>query len=239
MAFEFLSYPALDLWRLDATPRRRLKAACARSIRTREPLRRRVTHSADLKLGVTGRKNGAVMRRAFFFALAVLPIACASTSGADRPEWVNRPRAYDDNDRILYAVGAKKGIKNPVLLKTAADNQARAAMTAILNTYSASLMKDYMSSTSASAEPGATSEEQLVESVVKTFSNGYLSGVEIVENWRDPNDGTLYSLARLDLSNFSEALSKAEALSDRLRERVRRSADRAFADLDREIEKQD
>ena len=180
------------------------------------------------------------MKRLFVMAFAVVPLACASTPAkvaVDTPEWVNSGGSmYSGEPNVLYAVGAKSGIKNPGLLRKAADNQARAEMAATFQTYTASLMKDYAASIS-TGDLENPAEEQLVESVVKTFSSGYLSGVQIVKHWKDPNDGTLYSLARLDLGGFMDKLAKAKDLNEAVKQRVRRSAERAFAELEREEEK--
>lgn len=181
-------------------------------------------------------------RLVFVMALAVVPfaVACGGSSKtvkSDKPEWVDNGGAmFSGEPNVLYAVGAKSGIKNPGLLRKAAANQARAEMAATFNLYTASLMKDYSASIS-TGDLSNASEEQLVESAVKTFSSGYLSGVQVVKFYKDPADNTMYALARLDLDGFMDKIAKAKDLSQKVKERVRRSAERAFAEVEREEEK--
>lgn len=191
-------------------------------------------------------------RLAMTFALATaLPLAACGGSqntsqgptspggpAVEYPDWVMKGSgAFGGEQRALYAVGAKSGIRNPALQRTAADNQARAEMQKVMNTYSASLMKDYAASTTA-GDFSASSEEQHVEQAVKTFAAGSLSGVQIVDHWIHPVDGTMYSLARLDMDGFEDMIEKSKELNGKVKERVKRAAAKAFADLEREEAKQ-
>jgi hypothetical protein len=119
------------------------------------------------------------------------------------PEWVTRGSVVYNGS--MFGVGAVSGIKNPSHARTTADNRARKEISKIMETYSASLMKDYAASTTAN---GATSEEQRVEEAVKTFSAQLLTGVEIVNHWVDDRSGTIYAQAEL---NFERAREVAAA----------------------------
>ena len=119
--------------------------------------------------------------------------------------------------------------------KTSAENRARAEIAKIFKTYSASLMKDYMASTTA-GDMSASSEEQHIESAIKTFSSATLSGVQIVNSWVHP-DGTWYSLARLDLDKFTAALEKIKELNSQVRDYVRQNAKKVHLDLESEEKK--
>ncbi|MEQ8273832.1 MAG: LPP20 family lipoprotein [Deltaproteobacteria bacterium] len=188
------------------------------------------------------------MNRFAFAALTLaLPtlVACSGSSNqesqlsahgpvVEHPEWVTRGSgAFGGETRVIYAVGAKSGIKNPALLRSAAGNQARAEMQKIFETYTASLMKDYAASTTA-GDFSASSEEQHVEQAVKTFAAGTLNGVEIVEQWIHPVDGTFYALARLDFEKFMGMLDQSKELNAKVKERVKRAAEKSFAELERE-----
>ena len=184
-------------------------------------------------------------RLAIVMAFAAAPLAACGGGSAkgpttpggtavEYPEWVMRGSgAFGGEKNVFYAVGAKSGVKNPALLRAAADNQARAEMQKTFETYTASLMKDYASSI-ATGDLTNSSEEQMVEQAVKTFAAGTLNGVQVVQHWIHPVDGTMYSLARLDLDGFMDQLDKANELSAKVKERVRRSAERSFAELERE-----
>ena len=159
--------------------------------------------------------------------------APANFQGIEYPDWVLKGSgAYSgDAGQVFYGVGSVTGIKNHALARTPADNRARADLAKVFETYSASLMKDYMASTMAG---DAVSEEQHVENVIKTFSAQTLSGVQVVDHWFHPADGTVFALARLDLSAFTDSLEKMNELNGKVKEYVKKNAERAHMDLERE-----
>ncbi len=185
-------------------------------------------------------------RLALTFAL-VLPMAVACggsktnegqiTPGGpvvEYPEWVNKGSgAFGGEKKVMYGVGSASGIRNHSLARTTADNRARAEIQKIFETYSASLMKDFQESVTA-GDFSASDESQMVTNAIKTFSAGTLNGVEVVDHWIHPVDGTIYSLARLDMDGFADNLSKAKELNEKVRERVKRAAEKSFADLEAE-----
>jgi len=166
---------------------------------------------------------------------------CASTKGSiapSGPAWVNKGSGAfsDGGTKAFYGVGAVTGVQNKPLAVTAADNRARAEITKIFETYSASLMRDYARSTTA-GDMQKTSEEQDIQQATKTFSAATLSGVVIVDHWQDPGDGTFYSLARLDLDKMKENIDKAKELNAAVRDYVRNNSEKAFSNLETEEEK--
>lgn len=178
---------------------------------------------------------------------ALLPISifgCAGRQPAatQPPEWVTKGSGAfkDAGNKVFYGVGAITGVRNKPLAQTASENRARAEITKIFETYTASLMKDYSASTTgggAVTSASATSEEQYVEQAIKTFSAATLNGVMIIDHWTDPSDGTLYSLARLDLENFKNSLDKIKELNSAVRDYVKKNAEKSFEGLATEEEK--
>lgn len=160
--------------------------------------------------------------------------------GVDYPDWVTKGSGAFDagEERIFYGVGSVTGIKNHALARTTADNRGRAEIAKIFEVYSASLMKDYMASTTA-GDMTASAEEQHVEQAIKTFSAATLSGVQIIDHWFHPTDGTVYALAKLDLNSFKDNLGKMNELSDRVRDYVKKNADRVHGDLSAEEAKRE
>lgn len=192
-------------------------------------------------------------RLALTFAALVLPsvIACgggdktnqgqlsANTPVVEYPEWVNKGSgAFGGEKKVFYGVGSASGIRNHSLARSTADNRARAEISKTFEVYSASLMKDYSASITA-GDMSASSEEQMVSSAVKTFSANTLNGVEIVDHWIHPTTGEIYALARLDIAGFMDQLDKAKELNAKVKEAVKRSAEKAFADLEAEEAKQE
>ncbi len=158
----------------------------------------------------------------------------SNLKGIDYPEWVLKGSGAFGGEagRVFYGVGSVSGIKNHALARTTSDNRARAEIAKIFEVYSASLMKDYMASTTA-GDMSASSEEQHVEQAIKTFSAQTLSGVQIVDHWFHP-DGTVYALAQLDLEGFTNALDRMKELSTEVRDYVRKNAEKVHMDLENE-----
>ena len=94
------------------------------------------------------------------------------------------------------------------------------------------MMKDYMASTTA-GDMSASSEEQHIESTIKTVAKETMSGVQIVDHWYHP-DGTVYARAELDLNSFTNNLDKMKELNTKVRDYVRKNAERSFMDLESE-----
>ena len=149
--------------------------------------------------------------------------------GVDFPEWVVKGSgAFGGESKVFSGVGSVNGIKNEALARTTAANRARNEIAKIFNVYSASLMKDYMASTTA-GDMTASSEEQHVEQAIKTFVAENLSGIEITEYWFHPDGDTIYALAKMDLEKFTDAMTKMKELSAEVRDYVRKNAERGPA----------
>lgn len=151
------------------------------------------------------------------------------------PAWVIQGAGAfkESKESAFYGVGSAANIKNASLLRTTADNRARADLAKTFQFYSASLMKDYMSSTVAD-DPNVTSDEQHVEQAIKTVTDVTLSGVQIVEHWQNPSTMEMYSLARIDLDAFKGNLEKAEQLDRKVRDYIKENADRLHEELNAE-----
>ncbi len=150
------------------------------------------------------------------------------------PEWVWKGSGAFDTDKgkVFYGVGVASGISNKALLRSTADNRARAEVAKVLETYVAVLSKDYMASTTA-GDMSASSEEQHVETALKTFSKTTLHGASIVDRWLDREDGTFYSLCELDMYAFKDALDKHKELDSKVRDYVRENAEKMHGELEK------
>ncbi|MFQ5598620.1 MAG: LPP20 family lipoprotein [Nitrospiria bacterium] len=165
-------------------------------------------------------------------------VACGGKGvrvGDGAPDWVHRGSgAFLENDqKAFYGVGAITGVNNAPLARKAADNRARAEISQMFETYSASLMRDYAASTTA-GDLKKTGEEQSIESTIKTFSATTLSGVMIIDHWNDPSSDVFYSLARLDLVKFKDHIDEARGLNADVKAFVKENAEKAFENLEKE-----
>ncbi|MFH1619635.1 MAG: hypothetical protein ABIG11_06985 [bacterium] len=158
--------------------------------------------------------------------------AVTSPIAAQAPAWVNQGSgAFKDGN--FYGVGIVSGIQNRALAVDTADSRARAKIAEVFSTYIAKLTKDYMASTTA-GDMQSSSEEQNVTVALKSFSQTTLSGVTIVDHWKDPADGSMFALAKLDLVGVKASLESAKELDAKVRDYVRANADKAFEDLSAE-----
>lgn len=154
------------------------------------------------------------------------------------PEWVKKGSGAfgGEKGKVFYGVGSSTGINNSSLLRTTADNRARNEVAKIFEVYTASLMKDYAASTTA-GDFSATSEEQHVEQAIKTVTAATLNGVEIVDHWQNPDTMELFSMARLDLESFKNNMDKMKELNAKVKEYVRKNAEKLHDQLEKEEEK--
>ena len=118
-----------------------------------------------------------------------------------QPAWVDRGSAAikGDTGRTFYGVGAASGVKEPALLRSAADNRARAELAKVLATFTRALMQDHAGADGA----------QNVEQALKTVTAASLDGVEVVDRYVGA-DGTLYALAALDAERMGPAIAQAK-----------------------------
>lgn len=179
---------------------------------------------------------------AIVLSMGVIVLGCASPTPVQElkkevkaPDWVVKGSgAFDkDKENVFYGVGSASGIRNNSLLRTTADNRARNEIAKVFEVYTASLMKDYMASTSAT-DPKAVSEEQHVEQAIKTVTSMTLNGVEIIDHWQNPESGEFYSLAKMDLATFKNNIDKVKELNDKVKEFIRQDADRLHDELAKE-----
>jgi hypothetical protein len=152
----------------------------------------------------------------------------------DLPEWVLNPRQVEGGD--LYGVGITSGVRNKALAIKTSENRAIANIARVFEVKVEALMQDYMSSTL--AEDMDSSEEQDIINAQRTLIDQSVSGIVIVNRYIDPEDGTVYVRARLDIETFEENLDKLNTISLKVKEYVKKNARQAFEELDEQLEKE-
>lgn len=180
----------------------------------------------------------------FVFLLLGLPMAqlgCAHTGGATAisdvqyPPWVLRGSGVglgaDQNSQAFFGVGQISGMRNVALARSTADNRARAELARALDDFYAQLLSAWAQEQSSSTATLGDSRtgirgnvEQLAkeqaspEQLIKTLSAAALPSVQIVEHWFHPEDGAVFSLARLELTQMRDNLARSRELTQPLRE---------------------
>ena len=164
------------------------------------------------------------------------------------PEWVLKgPGAFKDSTgRVIWGVSSVSGVKNASLQRIVADDRARNAVAKVFQVHSKSLSKDLVAHAMA-GNLEATSEEQGIETGIKTSVEQILRGVMIVAHWEHPGRNELFSLARLDLDQFKndlntefssnktnpneEYLKNTETFPEETKESIKKSADTFFQQM--------
>ena len=161
------------------------------------------------------------------------------------PKWVNnKGAAFSGEKRVLYGVGSASGVRNPTLRRKAAEGQSRRDLAETLQVYVAALQKQFMAETTAGAMD-KTSVEQHIQDTMKQVTNATLTGAEIVEYWEHPMRNEAYALARLDVEKIGKVMDGMatadgayKELDAKMRDFVRRNADKAHDELNQELQKQ-
>ncbi len=145
---------------------------------------------------------------------------------SDAPDWVNIGTQAVDNEagRLLQGVGMAAAMNDSSLQRSTADNRARTEIARILSTYVDSTIKDY------SAMSGTDSNAN-IEQALQSSTRTALSGARIIARWLDPDSGTLYSFAELDMEQLETLLSTSTALSAELQKYISDNADKEFQQL--------
>ncbi|MBI4652252.1 LPP20 family lipoprotein [Candidatus Desantisbacteria bacterium] len=174
-----------------------------------------------------------------FFVLIIFAgvffTSCASAPS--KPDWVMQGSGAfkKKKKKTFYGVGIAEGISSEALRRTTADNRAIAEISKQLSVMSTSLMRDYMSSATATEEEKSKGE-QYVENTSKTFSSNMMSGVKIIDRWEGKNE-TMYSLAELNLDDLVNMSDKVNQLSQAVRDHIKANAEKAFDKLNEEEQK--
>ncbi|NNG02153.1 MAG: hypothetical protein HKM93_22425 [Desulfobacteraceae bacterium] len=159
-------------------------------------------------------------------ATGALAIGCAVSSNSITPAWVYKGSGAVAafGDKAFHGVGRASGIKNQSLLRTTADNRARAEVAEILETYVLTLSRGY---TAAGGE-----ERQRIGQALLSHSKNTLRSAVIIEHWADINTGTLYSLCKMDLASVRNILADTEGLDSEVRDYIRKNAGRVHEALE-------
>jgi hypothetical protein len=118
---------------------------------------------------------------------------------SDYPAWVQAGSGavVEPGPRALVALGVTRGIRNVPLAEHTADNRARAALMRELTVY----LNRWAALCAAPSWP------QGPAALVQPMLTASMPGVQSVTHWTHPDDGSVYALARLDLSHVVQQLT--------------------------------
>ncbi len=159
----------------------------------------------------------------------------------DAPEWVRKGcDAWwgDKSERRICGVGAAGSTRNAALARTGAIARGRTELARSLSVKVEAMIKDYQATTTGGESFGSSAaDDQHLVDVSKQITDTSLAGTSLVDSWISKS-GTFYALVALDVEGFKDAVSQMRNLSDSVRAAVVERADKAFDDLDREIDRQ-
>jgi len=134
--------------------------------------------------------------------------------------------------RFFYGIGRAAGVRNPMLLRAAADNRARKELADVLEHYILELAGTVPGNLDPDwATLAAGERRQVLGSVVRRA----MRQAVICEHWNESRDGSLLSLCRLSLLDFKMVLSASGVLDDAMRSAMVSGAERVHARLARKL----
>lgn len=134
----------------------------------------------------------------------------------DAPDWVNEgSQALNNRDgRLIHGMGSAPRMADEALQRSTADDRARAEVARVLSSFMNVVSQDYV----ATAGTGDYAvDDQSISRSIENITRLNMSGAEIIARWRDPNTGTVYSLAELDLKRVRDIVGSANQMHDGLR----------------------
>jgi hypothetical protein len=149
------------------------------------------------------------------------------------PDWVVKGSGamHAEKGRVLYGVGSSQGVQNIPLAIEDANLRARAALSAVFSIYVDRLQRDYTRSLGSGERLAQNDESQGIEVPLEGFTHMELKGSQIVDHWQDPKSGTIFSLAAIDMKQFSKDLKGYKQMSAQMKERILKDMDQAFDKL--------
>lgn len=159
---------------------------------------------------------------------------------SDAPGWVRKGCSgywEKKEEKRLCGVGAMGSTRNAALARSGAIERARVELARSLQVQIEAMLKDYQATTTGGAGFGSeSSDEQHVVDVSRQITEMSLAGTELVDSWIS-SSGTFYALVALDVEGFKGMVAEMKVLSEQVRSAVIQRADKAFDDLDRQLDK--
>lgn len=120
----------------------------------------------------------------------------------EQPAWVDDPEGAFPGDRgkVIYAVGVSEDALNRSMTRQRAIANGRNELARVLKVHVASMMKDWMATSTDYVKPENTTSKQFTESVSRQVTNALLVGSKTVKYWTAPDKAgyALMSLSRDD-----------------------------------------
>ena len=157
------------------------------------------------------------------------------------PKWVSKGCGvhFDDDKGVICGVGSVSGTRNIALARSAAQGRGRTEIARTLQLKIKAMLKDYQATvTGGNAFGVEADDEQVIKDASKQITDMSLPGSKMIDTWITEDGSTLFALMALDIEAFESSLSKMQGLNAKVREAIEARADKAFLELDAEIDKE-
>jgi len=168
--------------------------------------------------------------------LAGLLTACSSNQlkgdlgMKDAPDWVNQgTQVVDDKGgRLIHGVGMAPAMPDLSLQMSQADDRARAEVARVLSSFMHVVTQDY------SAAAGSGKDQQSDQSMsrqIESITDQNVSGARILRHWKNDKDGSLWSIAELDLNQVKNLVANSKDMNAGFRDYFNAHADNIFENM--------
>ncbi|HET7588479.1 MAG TPA: hypothetical protein VFL45_10420, partial [Gammaproteobacteria bacterium] len=167
-------------------------------------------------------------------AAALVLAACASSTSVpsdlginDAPDWVNKGGQALDNHsgRLIHGIGSAPTMNDLSLQMSTADERARAEVARVLSSFMHVVSQDYAASAGLDAE---RQNDASVSREIENFTRQNVSGARIIAHWRNPKNGSLWSLAELDLKQVKSMVANSNEMNAGFKAYFQSHADNLF-----------
>jgi hypothetical protein len=132
---------------------------------------------------------------------------------------------------LFHGVGQAPLMGDDSLQISTADNRARAEVARILSSYLDVVSNDY---TAATGSGENAVNQQAVSRQIRNLSKVNLSGVKIIGHWRNDKDGTIFSIAELDLEQVKQTTAIVDNMNADLKRYITDHSENIFDQVSRE-----
>lgn len=140
-------------------------------------------------------------------------------SCASMPKWTNVPTSHSECKKTICDYGIGESSINPLSLREeTAQARGRAKVLEIIQSRMKSVLKDYRGP-----------EGVLPEKAIRSVAEGSLSGVYMVDKYIT-NDGTVYTLMKLEPEKFKKIIETNQELSTQAKEFIRNRTDELLSE---------
>lgn len=176
----------------------------------------------------TSLKFGLVLIMTLFMLACSSKTTVESDLGmSNAPDWVNEGTQYlnDKDGRLFHGVGQAPMMGSASLQLSTADNRARAEVARILSSFMDVVSNDY---TEASGIGKDATSQQTVSRQIKNLTKINITGIKIIGHWKNKKDGSVFSIAELDMKNIKKNLETVKQMNQDLSQYIDQNAVNIF-----------